>query len=546
MKITHHVKKQVNIWAILSFAIIGLILLPNLIVGVEFFTKGNDNWQHIKEYLLFDIVSNTVILLVFTGVFTTVIGSSLAWLITAYTFPLRNFLKWALFLPLAIPPFIGAYTYQGIFNYTGIVQSTLRNVFDIQVNPKYINLATMEGTIFIFTMFLFPYIYVITKGFLENQSASIIETAQLLGVSSFKIFFKIILPLSRAAIIGGVMIVLLEVINDYGVVKYFGIQTFITAIFQTWFGMGDLDSAFKLAGTLMIVVMTVLILEKLLRGRKRFSYSTTRVRPIQPRRLTGLKAWIAFGYAFLIFSLAFFIPFLQLVMWVFMTHDKILTAEFITLVKNSLFVATISAAIIVSVALIVANYTRLYRGLITKILSKVTVVGYTIPGAIIAIGVVTVFIALDDWVYSIFTQLNIDLTFYFRTSFIMLVAAYVIRFLSVGYNSVEAGFEKVGNQFTEASRTLGSSTFRTFYKVDLPLVKASLLGGFILAFVDILKELPLTMLLQPFNFSTLATKAFVYANDEMVNEAASASVLIILISGICIFFFHKVLEGEPK
>lgn len=546
MRLIQQAKRQLNLWAVLSFVFIFIILLPNVLIGIEFFAKPNDNWQHIKDYLLIDIIKNTSVILIFTGIATTVIGTSLAWLITAYKFPLRDFFKWGLILPLAIPPFIGAYTYHGIVNYTGVIQTTLRNSFDVSVNQKYFNIMSMEGTVFIFTLFLYPYVYVITKSFFENQSSAIVENARLLGANSFEIFFRVILPISRAAIIGGVTIVMLEVINDYGVVKYFGIQTFITAIFQTWFAMGDIDSAFKLAGTLMIVVIFILILEKIIRGRIRYSYSNSKVKPIEPQQLTGKKAWFAFGYSLTIFGFGFFIPFLQLIRWMSMTYERILSAEFYTLVKNSFTVAIIAALSIVIVALIIANYSRIHQGLVPKILSKITVLGYSIPGAIIAVGVITIFLALDEKLSSIYAYFESEPTLILRTSLVMLVSAYIIRFLAVGYNSIEAGFEKVGNSFTEASRTLGSSTYSTFFKVDIPMIKGAIFGGFILVFVDILKELPLTMLLQPFNFQTLATRAFRYANDEMVSEAASASLLIILISAISIFFFHKILEKESN
>lgn len=283
-----------------------IYFITEFLIGTHFFTTPNENWNHIKDYLLKEIVMNTLFLMSFTGFFTTIIGTSLAWIVTAYQFPFRKFFRWGLILPLAIPPFIGAYTYHGILNYTGIIQATLRNQFDIKVNQDYFNIMTIPGAIFIFTMFLFPYIFVITKSFFQNQSSSIVENARLLGGGPFEIFFRVILPISRAAIVGGVTIVMLEVINDYGVVKYYGIQTFITSIFQTWFAMDDLDSAFKLAGTLMIVVIAVLILEKFIRGRKRFSYTTTKIRPIQPKEVQGPKAWL------LTFTVYLFLPLLLL------------------------------------------------------------------------------------------------------------------------------------------------------------------------------------------------------------------------------------------
>ncbi|KAA0543380.1 iron ABC transporter permease [Bacillus sp. BGMRC 2118] len=546
MRFVHQVKRQINVWAVLSFLFVLLILLPNLLIGTHFFTTPNENWNHIKDYLLTEIVMNTLVLMSFTGFFTTIIGTSLAWIVTAYQFPFRNFFRWGLILPLAIPPFIGAYTYHGILNYTGIIQSILRNQFNIKVNQDYFNIMTIPGAIFIFTMFLFPYVFVITKSFFQNQSSSIVENARLLGGGPFEIFFRVILPISRAAIVGGVTIVMLEVINDYGVVKYYGIQTFITSIFQTWFAMDDLDSAFKLAGTLMIVVIAVLLLEKFIRGRKRFSYTTTKIRPIQPKEVKGSKAWLLTGYCSSIFTFAFAIPFFQLIHWIFMTYERIVSMKFIELVRNSFFVGSISAVMVVVIGLIIANYTRIHKGIVPKLFSKITVLGYSVPGAIIAIGIITIFIALDQWIYALFSFFGENPFIVFRTSIVMLISAYVIRFLTVGYSSIEAGFEKIGTSFTEASRTLGVSTVKTFFRIDIMMVRGAIVGGFILVFVDILKELPLTLLLQPFNFHTLATKAFQYANDEMMSEAASASMMIILISGISIYFFHKVLDKEGQ
>lgn len=539
-------KIHLNSWALLSLLFVAIILLPNLSIFTQLFSEPNDNWYHIKEFLLNDYIRNTLTLVIFTGLFTILIGISTAWLISAYDFPMRSFFKWALILPLAIPPYIGAYTYHGILNYTGVIQTTLRNSFDITVNQKYFDIMTMHGAVFIFTMFLYPYVYIITRSFLEKQAASLVENARILGSSSFQIFFRVVLPLSRTAVIGGVSLVILEVLNDFGVVKYYGIQTFSTAIFQAWFGMGDHDSAVRLAGLLMTIVIVILVLEKLLRGRKRFSFSTSKVRPLQPLKLIGVKKWSMFAYFFAIFLFAFIIPFAQLIHWTFMTYELIISRDFYRLVWNSVLVAVIASSLIIVIALIIGNFTRLSDSILSKVFSKVTILGYSIPGAVIAIGIITVFIALDKRMIHIYEFLGYETKLVLSMSISMLISAYVIRFLAIGYNSIESGFEKVGRSFTEASRLLGLSVTQTFIKVDIRMIKGAVLGGFILVFVDILKELPLTLILQPFNFYTLATKAFQYASDEMIHEAALASVLIIMISGLSIFFFHKVLEKEPS
>nr|WP_285845949.1 iron ABC transporter permease [Metabacillus idriensis] len=529
-----------------SLVLIAIIFIPNIIIAVKFLTEPNENWLHIREYLLKDYLQNSVIIVFFTALTTMLIGTSLAWLITIYQFPLRNFLKWALILPLAIPPYIAAYTFHGMLNYTGFVQSTLRNTFDVQVKQSYFDMMSIPGAVFVFTVTLFPYVYAITRSFFQNLSASVLENARLLGGNDADAFFRVALPISRAAIVGSVTLVVLEVLNDYGVTSYFGIQTVSTAIFKTWYGMMDLDSALKLAGTLMILVMIVLVMERVLRGRKKFYDPSSKVRPIQPKVLTGAKAWGVFAYCFGIFTLTFIIPLLQLLQWAFRTYEKVFNAEFLVLAKNSVFVAGIASCLIIVIALIISNYTRLQPGLGTKFISRVTTLGYSIPGAAIAIAIITIFISLDQFIVSFLAQFDLKPEFVLRTTLVMLIFAYVIRFLAIGFNNIEAGFEKIGNRYSETSSVLGASTLKTFFRIDLPLLRGAVVSGFILVFVDILKELPLTLFLQPFNFSTLATQAFKYANDERVQEASVASLLIIFISALCIFLFHRVLDKEAK
>ncbi|RKL67318.1 iron ABC transporter [Salipaludibacillus neizhouensis] len=544
MKLVPKILIHTNGWSILTFLFVCFILLPNLSILLQLFSEPNENWEHIKAYMLQDYLVTTFVMIVLLGILTIVIGVSLAWLVSAYDFPMKGFLKWGLILPLSIPPYIGAYAYHGLLNYTGIIQTTLRNSFGIQVNQKYFDIMNIPGAVFIFTVFLFPYVYMITRAFLVKQSASIIENARLLGSGSVEIFFRIVLPISRVAIVGGGSLVILEFLNDYGVVKYFGIQTLSTAIFQTWFGLGDLESAIKLAGTLMAIVVFLLLMEKIMRGRKKYSSTTTKVRPLKPIKLTGWKAGLTTFYCGSVFMLAFIIPFSQLVMWVFMAYDAVLNKDFIKLIWNSVFVASIGAIAIVIIALIIGNFTRLSNGFFSRISAKVVILGYSIPGAVIAIGVLILFIGMDKTLSAFYSLIGMNQTLVLSTSLILLCFAYVIRFLAIGYNSIEAGYEKNGNHFTEASRMLGMTMTQTFFKVDLKLIKGAVISAFILAWVEIIKELPLTLILRPFNFETLATKAFQYAGNEMVQEAAIPSLIIVMISGIFIFFSHLFMEKE--
>ncbi|SHH93290.1 iron(III) transport system permease protein [Clostridium grantii DSM 8605] len=540
-------KKPINIWGILSFIFILLIVIPNVNIFIKLFQAPNENWTHIKEYLLKDFVINSTVLIFFTGLFTIILGTSLAWMISVYQFPFRNFLKWALVLPLAIPAYIGAYTYHGILKYTGVFQSFLRNSFNISVNQKYFNIMSMEGAIFVFTIFLFPYVYLITKSFLEKQSSALIENAIVLGRSYTEIFFMIVLPISRVSIVGGVSLVILEVLNDYGVVKYFGVQTFSTAIFKTWFSMGDLESSIRLSAILMMMVVSILVFEHFLRGRRKYSFTTTKIRPLKLIELKGIKKVLASIYGVTIFSFGFLIPLIQLLYWASITYKTILSYKFIILLGNSLLVAAYSSVIIIIVALIISNYCRINNSFISKIYSRITMIGYSIPGAVISIGVIVFFVSLDNklfWLYKIINPNTGKLVL--STSIIMLIFAYIVRFLAIGYNPIEAGYEKVGLKFFEASRMLGMGITETFLKVDFKMIKSAVISAFLLVFVDVLKELPLTLILRPFNFNTLATKSFEYANDEMVQEAAISSLIIIIISTILIYFFYKLGDREEK
>lgn len=541
MTIINKLKKTLNPWNTLSSLFVLLVLLPSITIIYYIFQPASDNWLHIKEYLLNAYFINTVTIVGFTAIFTMLIGTSLAWFVTVYDFPYKKLLKWGLMLPLTIPAYIGAYTYYGIINYTGVVQTTLRNVFDLRIDQKFVNIMSIQGVIFIFTLFLYPYVYTITRSFLAKESASLIENSRMLGKSPTQIFFKVVLPISRTAIIGGVSLVILEALNDYGVVSYFGVPTFSTAIFKTWFGMGDISSAIRLSAILMVIVITVLVGEKIYSRRRKYASTSTKLRPLKPIKLEGSSKFFVCGYIYTIFALGFVIPTLQLIHWAYLSRDRFDLVELSKMSFNSFATAIIASVIIIVASVIVANNKRISRSIIGKINSKIIVIGYSIPGAVIAIGILVVFIGLDRKLAPFYHNvLNIDKTLVISSSIFMLVIAYVIRFLAIGYNAVDAGFEKIGSRFYESSLLLGKSKIETFFKVDLPMLKPALLSGLLIAFIDILKELPLTLLLRPFNYDSLATKAYEYANDEMIHEASIPSLVIIGLSILAVFAMTKL------
>jgi len=539
------IKQHTNGWTMVTLIGAVGILLPILYVLSSLLRSPTNNWMHVKRYLLTDYIIGSAKLVAFTGVFATLIGITLAWLVVGYSFPFKRFFRWALILPLAVPPYIAAYTYRTMTSYTGTVQATLRNVFDITLPPGMIEIRSLQGAIFILTLFLFPYVFMITSTFLEKQSSSYIENAKLLGTKRLVLFFKVVLPISRPAIIGGLMLVVFEVLSDYGVASYFGVQTLSTAIFQTWFGMYDVESALRLAAWLMIVVITIFVLERFLRRNRQFHSTTSQTRPLKPQKLTGFAAICATVGCILIFILSFLLPVIQLVVWMFWTYKEIWRSDYVILAVNSVSGAALATGVIMMFALMSARVSRMLPTTFANILSRLMTAGYAIPGAIIAIGVLAVCISLDHRLSPLYRIIGKgEGALVISMSIVMLITGYVIRFMATGFNSIETGYEKIPRTYTEASRMLGRTTASTFLRIELPLLRGALFSGFILTFVEIVKELPLTLLLRPFNFDTLATRTYQYAMDERIYEAALPSLFLIGIGLVSVIVIHTLGKSD--
>lgn len=521
-----------------------VILLPILYLLLSLFLPPNDNWSTVKQFLLRDYVLGSTRLVLMTAFFAVCIGVVFAWLVVGYTFPLRNVFKWALALPLAMPPYIAAYTYSAMTGYTGIIQATLRNQFGIVLPPGVIEVMSERGAVFVLTLFLFPYVFMITRAFLERQSASYIENARLLGHRPLSVFIRVVLPLARPAIMAGGMLVVFEVLSDYGVANFFGVQTISTAIFQTWFGMYDMASAMRLAAWLMVGVISLFILEHWLRRNRRYADTTSQNQPLKPKALKGPAAWAACMSCGLLLLLSFLAPFVQLIAWSVQYGSKIWRSDFAELALNTLQGAGIATGLILLVALLSSRAVRMIDSPFMQALARMISAGYSVPGAIIAIGVLAVFTVLDGWLSPLYGSLGLgEGSLVLSLSLVMLLTGYVIRYMATGYSALESGYEKIPRAYSEASRSLGRSSLVTFIRVELPLLKGSLLSGFVLTFVEIIKELPLTLLLRPFNYDTLATRAYQYATDERVFEAALPSLLLVLIGLVTVLF---ILNPERR
>ena len=530
-----------NKWTGYSLLILLLVATPLFTIFIKLFNSPGASWSHIANNLLLGYFQNTVLLLLGVAAMTFLLGVSTAWLVSNYEFPGRRYFEWLLILPLGFPGYIMAYTYVGLLDYTGPIQVFFRNTFDIQVKGSLVDIMNLPGAIFILSITLFPYVFLISRSSFLQQSKTLQEASFLLGANRFKTFFKVALPMARPAIVAGIALASMEVLNDYGTVKYFGVNTFTTGIFRAWFSLGDSTTAIYLAAILMVFVFVILYLESLQRGNRQYSTINSIQKPTSRIHPTLGKKMLYTSICTSIFLLSFLFPFLQLVHWVSLTYSKVVNQDFFLLIFRSFGLAAASGLVVVILSIVLLYALRLSPFRWVKSITKIATLGYAIPGAVIAVGVMIPFIALDKWVYSTLFTSQVAGLFFSGTLF-ALVFAYIVRFMAVGYNPVEAGFQKIGIHVNEASRLLGVRSTKTLWKIDLPLIKTSLVSGILLVFVDVLKELPLTLILRPFNYQTLATKAFDMATNEMIAESANAALIIILTGIIPIIFLNRLIK----
>ena len=529
-----------NKWTGLALVIVVLVTIPILTLITNIFGPPGSSWEHLKENLLYNYFFNTLILLAGVAFCTFLLGVSTAWMISSYNFPGRRYFEWLLILPLGFPGYIMAYTYTGILDYAGPIQSFLRNSLEITVNGGIIDIMNLPGAIFILSISLYPYVYLLSRASFLQQSKTLQEAASLLEKSRVRTFVKVALPMARPAIIGGIALACMEVLNDYGVVKYFGVNTFTTGIFRSWFSMGDASTAIYLAAILMLFVFVVLFLENLHRGDRRYVSGNSLTKPIERVDPPKIHQLSLTAFCTFILLIAFVVPLMQILHWVSLTYHKVINQEFFILIYRSFSLALASGVIIVILSVILLYALRLNPSKWVKNVTKLAILGYAIPGAVVAIGIMIPVLGFDKFLASQFSSDGLGL--WITGSLSVVVFAYVVRFMAVGYQPIESGFQKTGIHINEASRLLGAGTAKTLFKIDLPMIKSSLFTGILLVFVDVLKELPLTLILRPFNYHTLATKTFDMATNEMVAESANAALVIILTGIIPIIFLNRMIR----
>ncbi|MCK2094736.1 ABC transporter permease [Thauera aromatica] len=515
-----------------AVVIAALIAAPVLSVFSNVFIGGTSStWSHLADTVLGEFLFNTVVLCAGVGLGVASIGITTAWLTTMLDFPGRRFFEWALVLPLAVPAYVMAYVYTDFLQYVGPVQTWLRDTFGWQrADYWFPDVRTVGGAVAMFMFVLYPYVYMIARAAFLERAGGMLEAGRSLGLGPWRSFFRVSLPLARPAVVAGTALALMETLADFGTVSYFGVQTFTTGIYRAWFSLGDRIAAAQLSAALLAFVVVVLTLERISRGRARFN-NTSRQHslPVRHRLPPALGVLAAFA-CFMPLMLGFLLPGALLLEMAFLDGDAQFGPRFVHLAGNSFVLAALTALIAVLLAIVLGYAARLARSRLPHALNRVVGLGYAVPGSVIAVGVLIPLTRLDNWLAQSWEALFGSNPGLLLTGGIAaLLYAYLARFLAVALQTVESSLGKITPSMDDASRSLGFGRWATLRRVHVPMLRGSLLTAGLLVFVDVMKELPATLVIRPFNFDTLATQAHTLASDERLAEASTAALIIVAV-----------------
>ncbi len=518
-------------WTVLVMAIALLISTPVLSVLSNIFTDSGEVWNHLAETVLWKYIANSFWLMIGVGVGVLIIGVGTAWLVTVCRFPSSRLFEWALLLPLAAPAYVLAYTYTEFLDFSGPVQTVLRNLFGWSYGDYWFpNVRSLWGAIAMLALVLYPYVYLLARVAFLEQSVCTLEASRTLGCGPWRSFFTVALPLARPAIIAGLALALMETLNDFGTVQFFGVDTFTTGIYRTWFGLGERVAATQLAAFLLLFVLWLILIERWSRRRARYYQNTGthgRLTHYQLRGMRSLGAWIA---CFVPIALGFIVPAAVLLDMILKNSRNGLGDRFWDFTKNSFILAAITAALAVIIAVVIAYGLRLRSDLGMHLAARIASMGYAVPGSVIAVGILIPIgrldNAIDTWMRATF---GLSTGLLLSGTIIALVYAYLVRFLAVSFSTVEASLGKIKPSLDDAARSLGLNPTSTLVRVHTPIMWGSLLTAGMLVFVDVMKELPATIIIRPFNFDTLAVRTYQLASDERLAEAAAPALAIVVV-----------------
>jgi len=533
-----------NGWTIFTVITALIIASPVFIVVSYVFVPTGEIWSHLADTVLGNYIYNSVLLLIGVGTGTLVVGTGCAWIVTMCRFPGQKVFEWALLLPLAVPAYVIAYTYTGLTDFAGPIQTVLREIFGWTSRRDYWfpEIRSVWGAMTMFTLVLYPYVYMLSRAAFLEQSICVLEVSRTLGRTPWQAFKDVAFPLARPAIAAGSALALMETLNDFGTVHFFAVDTFTTGIYRTWFGMGEPAAAAQLGACLLIFIVSLIALERYSRGKAAYHHTTVRYRALSKLEMSLPKQVICILVCFFPVLLGFLLPAGILLNWAFQTTEWWMNLQFVEFAFNSFILACVAALLAVFLAVLMAYGARLRPSIFTKFGVRAASIGYAVPGSVLAVGIMLPFAWTDNLVDSWAREhLGFSTGLLLSGTIVAVVFAYIVRFLSVSFNGIEAGLGKITQNMDCASRTLGHNPSETLKKVHLPLIRASMFSAGILVFVDVIKELPATMIMRPFNFTTLAVRTFELASDEQLAEASSAALAMVLVGIIPVIMISRTI-----
>ena len=519
----------------LIFIFVIIFLLPILFIFLNLFSSSTDVWMHIRAYLLEEYIINSLIIVFFVALFTILIGTSLAWLVSMYDFPGVSFFKWLLILPMAIPTYINAFIYSGLNETSGIFFNFFEYYFGL--GPFIYNLYNIQniyGVIFIMSISLYPYVYLLCLPAFANHSYSVFEVGKSLGLNQFQRMTRIGIPIVRPAVIAGVSFVIMETLAEYATMEYFGVPTFATGIFRAWFVLGDDISSLRLSSILLTLVFLLIYFEEISRGKKNFDNPTNKVYE-RKKEIPGNKS-LPILLCSLVLFFGFILPLIQIFYWISYSFQETNIAFLSELVLSSAGIAFISAVVIIIFTLNISFISRITKNIFTKICIKIFSLGYAIPGVVLAVGVITPIIYLERSFSRLF---NYPPESILTGTFILLIIAYLVRFSTISIKTIDSGFDKISANYDLVSASFGYSKIETLLKVHLPILLPTIYSAGILLFVDIVKELPMTLILSPFNFTTLPVYLYELAEAENLSSMGVPGLILIIICLIPVIILSK-------
>ena len=533
--------KNFNIWYLLSFLISFIVLIPIITVFTSFFENTSNYYEILKNTFLIEYILNSLVLLISVLVLTFLLGTGTAYLVSFYKFPGSDFFKWALILSFAVPPYIYAYSLTAFFENYGTAFTILNFVFgDANYNKNIPKFDGMFGAILSITFSLYAYVYILARASFLYQSQNLIDLGKNLGFSKFRSFYKIILPAARPAIVAGLSLVAMETLAEFGAVDFFSINTLTTGIYNSWIAFDDLAFANQISFFLLLFIFSLFVLEKLSRRKAKYHLNARgEYKQKEKFKLSGKNSFLAFIFCFFVFFMSFLFPLSQMLYWTIKFPENLFDIQIAGLLLNTLYLVLLSSLVLIIFSLI-SNYgNRVSNNKTLNILSTLSISGYAIPGIILAIAFITFIAWFDE---NIIKSLGfISIKKLFIGSVLGLVLVYFVRFYSLAFNGIKSGYEKINISVDESAYLLGFSKRKTFTNIHIPFLRNSLLFIIILISLEIIRELPITLILRPFNFETFATTAYISASEDLLEAAAVPSLFLILIASFFIIITSKYI-----